>query len=92
MGKLFKINLIPKVKDRDWEVRNIGANRKDKTCEVCKTHLPPGTASTTFTKRVSKGYKTDYLTHHTCNYNQNSVCAIEMSKILNIDLDSSFVH
>ncbi len=92
MSELFKIKLIPKVKDRDWEVRNIGANRKEKTCEVCQKQLGIGHSSTTFTKRVSKGYKTDYITHHTCNYNQNPVCAVEMSKILNIDLDSSFVH
>lgn len=92
MGKLFKINLIPKVKDRDWEVRNIGSNRKNKVCEICKTDLPVRHSSTTFTKRISKGAKTEYLTHHTCNYNQNSLCAIEMSKTLNIDLDSSFVH
>lgn len=92
MGDLFKINLIPKVKDRDWEVKNIGSNRKNKVCEICKTDLKIRDSSTTFTKRVSKGYHTEYITHDTCNYNKNPLCAIEMSKILNIDLDSSFVH
>lgn len=92
MGDLFKINLIPKVKDRDWEVKNIGSNRKNKVCEICKTDLKIRDSSTTFTKRISKGYHTDYITHHTCNHNQNPVCAVEMSKILNIDLDSSFIH
>lgn len=92
MGELFSIKLKPKVKDRDWEVRNIGANRKDKTCEICSTNLPPGHPSTTFTKRTSIGFKTQYETHHTCNHNIKPQCAKAMADKLNIDLDSSFAH
>jgi len=92
MGKLFKINLIPKVKDRDWEVRNIGANRKVKMCKNCGAMLDVGDSSTTFTKRTSKGSKTDYQTIHTCSYNLKHVCAKAVAKELNIDLDKSFVN
>lgn len=92
MGKLFKITLKPIVKDRDWEVRNIGANRKDKTCEICSKQLPPGHASTTFTKRTTAGMKTSYETHHTCNYHQKPECAAKMADKLNIDLMQSYVN
>lgn len=92
MSSLFNIKLIPKVKDRDWEVRNIRANRKDKTCEICSAKLPPGHSSTTFTKRTTSGFKTQYDTHHTCNFNAKPQCAVAMADKLNIDLNASFVH
>ena len=92
MENLFKINLIPKVKDREWEVRNIGANRKDKICEVCAKMLPISTSSTTFTKRITTGSKTEYKTHHTCSHVLHPACARTMANKLDIDLISSFIN
>lgn len=92
MSEIFKITLKPIIKERVWEVRNIGANRKHKICEICATELPPGSPSTTFTKRVSEGMKTIYRTHHTCNHNLKSECALKMAEKLEINLNQSFIN
>lgn len=82
--ELFKIKLIPKVKDRDWEVRHIRNNRKEKKCEICNNIMPVGASSTTFTKRTTTGAKTAYETHHTCAPTHGFKCINTMSEKLGI--------
>lgn len=90
--ELFKIKLVPVVKERDWEVRAIKNNRKEKKCEICGHVMEIGHSSTTFTKRTSKGAKTEYETHHTCADNQSYSCVKAMSDKLRIDTDSAWTN
>lgn len=88
----FNLTLKPNIKIRDWEVRNIRSNRKEKVCKNCRAVMKVGDSSTTFTKRISKGSETNYQTIHTCNYNIKHVCAEAIAKELGIDLYKSFVN
>lgn len=90
---LFKIKIIPVVKSREWEVKNIGAGRKEKTCDTCGKTIRIGLSSTTFTKRTTKGSKTSYETIHTCHlFAGGPACATALSKKLKIDLYESMIN
>lgn len=88
MSSLFKIKIKPIEKDRDWEVRQIGAGRKKKVCATCSKPIAIGSPSVTFTKRKSVGAKTEYDTKHTCD----QFCAAKLAADLNIDLSASYVN
>ena len=90
---LFKIKLIPKIKERNWEISHIRHNRKEKTCEVCGNKLPIATPSTTFNKRTTKGLETEYETHHTCPYIPNpGNCVEKMVKKLGINESECWIN
>jgi len=88
---IFKIKLIPVLKERVWEVRNISAGRIKKVCAMCQTEIPIGYPSTTFTKRDQSGYRKTFNTIHTCSSNI-AKCAERQAKFLNINLQESFIN
>ena len=88
---IFKIKLTPVLKEREWEVRNIGAGRKKKTCAVCGTDISIGSPATTFTKRDQSGLKKTFKTIDTCR-SYLTKCAERQADILNINLQQSFIH
>jgi hypothetical protein len=81
----FKINLKPKIKERDYDVDYVKNSRKEKKCCVCNKKIYRGESATTFAKRVSKGFKTEYLTFYTCGL-KNSPCTIKKAEELKISL------
>lgn len=81
--ELFKIKLIPVVKDRNWEIRHIRSGRKEKTCAACNKTIKAGDPSITFVKRTSKGAKTSYDTRHTCA--DNMTCREKIMNEVGLD-------
>jgi len=87
---MFKINLKPVVKDRDFEVKIVQAGRKQYNCCVCSKIIDEGKPSITFTKRVSVGTKTTFETHRTCYVKDGvlSECTVKKAKQLNVNLEN----
>jgi len=84
---MFKINLKPVVKDRDYEVKFVGAGRKTYKCAICDKDIKVGEPAISFTKRVTVGMKTTFLTFRTCaDKKVYSECTIKKAKELNVDL------
>jgi len=84
---MFKINLKPVVKDRDFEAKVVSSGRKDYKCSVCGKDIKTGSGSVTFTKRVSVGLKTTFESFRTClGHSRHSKCTIIKAKELNIDI------
>ncbi len=82
---LFKINLTPIIREREYEVQYVMSGRKEKTCSVCGKHIPVGKPAVTFLKRESKGFKTQYNPLYTCGLRQ-SPCAQRKAQELNVEL------
>lgn len=85
---MFKINLKPVVKDREWEAKTIASGRKDYKCCVCGADIKTGRGSVSFTKRISVGLKTTFETYRTCLGNgiTHTPCTVKKAKELNINL------
>jgi hypothetical protein len=82
---LFKINLTPLIKERDYEIKYIRSGRTTKTCSMCNQEIKVKDAATTFLKRVTKGPNTEYKSIYTCG-NKNTACTINQARILNVEL------
>lgn len=83
---IFKIKLQPIVKEKEWDVKYIGAGRKEKVCAICGRHIPVGDKATTFTKITEKGAKKQFLTHNVCGGSAFAECTLEMARRLQIEL------
>ncbi len=82
---IFKINIKPIVKDRNYNVTYVHTGKKEKTCATCKKTIKIGYPATTFLKRVSVGVDTKYNSQYTCG-NRNTPCTQELAKQLNVEL------
>lgn len=82
---IFKINLKPVIKDRDWEIHYVQSSRKDKVCGGCGKSISKTERTTTFTKRVSKGSNTDYTSKYTHGW-KGDKCTDKLALELNVEL------
>ena len=88
---MFKINLKPVVKDREFEVKVVKSGRKDYKCCICNSVIKEGSPSVSFTKRVSVGLKTTFQTYRTCHRTTgvgNTACTIKKANELNVNLSN----
>lgn len=83
---IFKINLTPIVKEKEWDVKYIGSGRVKKTCNICKRDIKIGESSTTFTKITVIGARREFRSYHTCPVNSKSKCTQEQANQLNVEL------
>lgn len=82
---IFKIKLLPVVKEKDWKVSYVQSSQKPKVCHVCKKNLPIGSSGTTFTKRTKVGAETKFRIYHTCGHRDN-ICTMRVALDLNVRL------
>jgi len=84
---VFKINLKPVVKDRDYEVKFVNSGRKDYKCSICGKDIKAGESSISFTKRVTVGLKTTFNTFRTCHPHGGFIsdCTVKKAKELGIE-------
>lgn len=82
---IFKINLKPVIKDRDWEISYVQSSRKKKVCESCGKEISSVQHTTTFTKRISKGVNTDFISKYTHGW-KGDQCTDKLAHDLNIEL------
>ena len=76
--KIFKV-----IKDRDWEIRKIGATRKEKVCTHCGAKIPIGNISIDFTKRTTTNRDTIYDVRYACT----RTCAVGIA--INLEIDTN---
>jgi hypothetical protein len=82
---IFKIKLQPIRKEREYRVQYVSAGRKEKECCVCGKKIDKGRSATTFLKRISEGFRTQYNSFYTCGFKE-SECTQKKAKELNVEL------
>jgi hypothetical protein len=85
---IFKIKIIPIKKEKDYEVKIIGACRKNYKCYFCKEEIKVKDPCILFTKKILTGSNTKYITHR-AHYVPNkftlyNMCTTETAKDLGV--------
>lgn len=83
---IFKINIKPIVKEKEWDVKYIRSGRTEKQCANCGRKIQIGQSSTTFTKITAKGEKRSFQTLHACGGSPVNSCTIGVFIKLKIPL------
>jgi hypothetical protein len=83
---IFKINITPIKKEKEWDVKYIRVGRVKKVCDICKTEISRGQPSTTFTKITSVGARREFRSYHTCSLGSEKTCTQEKAEQLDVEL------
>lgn len=62
----FKIKITPVIKQYDWQITQVNAGRKQKTCEICNKTIKIGMPAWTFLKKNRVGNNVSYNPRYSC--------------------------
>lgn len=82
---IFNIKITPREIVREWDVKYLRSSRIKKICEYCRQAIDSNADNTSFMKRTTQGFTTQYYTIYAHGH-KDSVCTQGVARVLNIDL------